>query len=77
MIITGKAKPYVDKNGKMCEKDRHLSSQPLKYDKNFNMRKLMELPLHLVNAEKLDILKEEVVCNLKWLLNKMLATSVR
>ena len=75
--MTGNLKPYVDKKGQTCEKDRHLSSQPLKYDKHFNMRKLMELPTHLVNAGKIDLLKQEVVCNLEWLLNKMLATSVR
>ena len=75
--MAGKRKPYVDKSGQTCEKERHLSSQPLKYNKYFNMRKLMELPIHLVNAGQLDMLKKELISNLEWLTNKMLATSVR
>ena len=77
IISSGKCKPYLDRDGKEYSKERYVSSQPFMYDKQYNMRKLMELPIHLIEAAELDLLKENILCNLEWLTNKLHATSIR
>ncbi|CAH1788164.1 unnamed protein product [Owenia fusiformis] len=73
----GKAKPFVDKSGKSGEGDRLVASQPLKFNKIFNLRKLNELPMHLRMAGRFDELMEHVLFNLDFMYTKMCATSVR
>ena len=77
MYASGASKSYVDHKGKHGSADRLVSSQPLKFDKVYNTRKLMELPHHLVAADMLTELKNDVLCNLDWLLAKFKATSYR
>ena len=53
-------------------------SQPLVFDddkKRFNLRKLSELPYHLVNAKRLKEVREDVLTDFEWLLAKIGATS--
>ena len=72
----GKKKPFVNKQGEHLEMDRFVAQQPLMYDPNedsivFNKRKLAELPYHLVKSERLNELKETVLCNYDFLLAKL------
>ncbi|XP_070570769.1 NACHT domain- and WD repeat-containing protein 1-like isoform X2 [Ptychodera flava] len=56
--------------------DRQVASQPLEYQKGvFNLRKLSELPYHLLHAGNLEKLKEEVLCRFDWILTKLRGTS--
>ena len=45
--------------------------------KVYNMRKLKELPHHLLHAQQLDKLKSETLVNYEWTLAKLRATSLR
>ena len=57
---------------------RHVAMQPLEYYEGvYNLRKLSELPFHLTFAGKIDDLKSLNLCNFKWLLTKLRATSYR
>ncbi|KAK3733109.1 hypothetical protein QZH41_007442 [Actinostola sp. cb2023] len=48
--------------------DRQVASQPLLFAKDvYNLRKLSELPFHLIKAEKLGTLKNEVLFNFEWI----------
>ncbi|XP_019639552.1 PREDICTED: uncharacterized protein LOC109481422 isoform X1 [Branchiostoma belcheri] len=44
---------------------------------NFNIRKLMEMPYHLLESNKMNLLKSEVLCNYEWLLAKVRAVGLR
>ncbi|CAH1246346.1 NWD1 [Branchiostoma lanceolatum] len=44
---------------------------------NFNIRKLMEMPCHLLESNKMALLKSEVLCNYEWLLAKIRAVGLR
>lgn len=78
----GAGKPYVGKDGKTVVKDRLLAKQPLTFRNEnekrevFNLRKLNELPHHLLQAGDLQRLKEETLCNFEFLLAKLRATSL-
>ena len=78
----GSAKPYVDKEGRTVSKDRLVARQPLMFDgekgkgRVFNLRKLNELPYHLLHAGELKRLKEEALCNFEFLLAKLRGTSL-
>ena len=74
--MTGNLKPYTDKKGQQGEADRVAAPQPLKFGTHYNLRKLMELPIHLVRA-KMDEIKTHVLCNVEWLMAKFSATSFR
>ena len=76
-FISGAKKPYTDNKGKSDLSDRLVAVQPLMFDKMYNLRKMMELPHHLVAADMLTELKEHVLCNIDWLLAKLKATSYR
>ena len=76
-INIGKAKPYIDKDGKNSSANRLVPLQPLAFQTSYNIRKLMELPLHIVNTGDMDLMKKEVFCNLRWLDAKLRATSYR
>ena len=76
--LTEKPKPYTDaKTGKEESAMRYVAKQPFKFDARFNLRKLMELPVHVIEAEQLTVLKDELLCNLRWLTAKIQATSLR
>ncbi|XP_051886627.1 NACHT domain- and WD repeat-containing protein 1 [Pristis pectinata] len=58
--------------------DRKVTAQPLKFgDDVVNLRKLSELPYHLVNAGRIDELKQEVLGNMEWIACKMQATGMK
>ncbi|XP_035669372.1 uncharacterized protein LOC118411296 isoform X1 [Branchiostoma floridae] len=44
---------------------------------NFNIRKLMEMPYHLLESNKMALLESEVLCNYEWLLAKIRAVGLR
>ena len=77
----GVKKPYVNKEGKEVFMDRLVTKQPLMFDANddkpiFNLRKLSELPYHLLHSGQLDKVKEEALCNMEFLLAKLRGTSL-
>ncbi|XP_041466709.1 uncharacterized protein LOC121417179 isoform X3 [Lytechinus variegatus] len=82
-------KPYPGNEGGA---DRFINPQPLLMTrikpsgqpyirgvsvKEYNMRKLNELPHHLLHASQLDKLKSEVLINYEWTLAKLRAVSLR
>ena len=67
----------MDSKGKEGEADRLVAAQPYKFESGWNLRKLMELPTHLVAAGDVEVLKTEALMNLDWLLSKLSATSYR
>ncbi|KAK2152117.1 hypothetical protein LSH36_339g02004 [Paralvinella palmiformis] len=70
-------KPYKDKTNQVKEAHRFVAKQPVQFDnKEYNLRKLSQLPYHLVKACKLDFLKRDVVCNYEFLLAKISAVGV-
>ena len=77
---TDAKKPYCDKKGVRGEEDRLVSPQPHVFKEAtidnaalFNLRKMSELPYHLILAGDVGRLKEEVLCNFDWLYQKMRA----
>lgn len=77
----GAKKPFQDKSGKKMSLDRLVPKQPLVFDANddkpiFNLRKLSELPHHLLHSNQLQTLKQEALCNFEFLLAKLRALSV-
>nr|XP_002734441.2 PREDICTED: uncharacterized protein LOC100378314 [Saccoglossus kowalevskii] len=74
----GNKKPYKTRDGTTGEKDRLVAAQPLVFDEHtYNIRKMNELPFHLIRSNQQDKLETQVLCNFTWLLTKMTATSVR
>ena len=86
----GKEKPFTYTDFQMrrlkltnpdSQAERYVSAQPMVYtdgkDTRFNVRKLNNLPYHLANAGKMDVLKTECLFNYDWLHTKLLATSVQ
>lgn len=62
--------PYRDKQGNTVAKDRKVAEQPLRFSSElYNMRKLMELPKHLVGAKDTETFKREVILTFE-VLNK-------
>ena len=77
----GNKKPYVDKSGKENAVDRLVAKQPLMFDtslKNpiFNLRKLNELPFHLLQSQQFDKAIQECLCNFEFLLAKLRGLSL-
>ena len=77
----GVKKPFENKEGEKKSMDRLVPKQPLMFDSRegkqiFNLRKLSELPFHLLHSENLDKMKEECLCNFEFLLAKIRGTSV-
>ena len=77
----GVKKPFENKEGEKKSMDRLVAKQPLMFDSPegkqiFNLRKLSELPFHLLHSENLDEMKEECLCNFEFLLAKIRGTSV-
>ncbi len=76
--FSGALKPFKDNKGTIHESDRYLSPQPLMFgDKCYNMRKLNQLPYHLIHCSHTERLKQQVLLNLEFLLTKIKATSVQ
>lgn len=78
----GRKKPHRTINGEHLEADRFVSSQPWTFEgrkklKNFNYRKINELPYHLVLCNDTKTLKLEVLCNFEFLLTCLEAYSLR
>lgn len=73
----GKKKPYKDKDGNVNEEERCVMSQPLMYGDAYNLRKLNNLPYHLIHAGDVEALKEKCLSNYEFLQHKLLATSCR
>ncbi|XP_076802555.1 NACHT domain- and WD repeat-containing protein 1-like isoform X2 [Clavelina lepadiformis] len=60
------------------EADRKVASQPLKFEeKVYNFRKLDCLPYHLLHAEMWQQLRDFVMSDATWILNKINAFSIR
>ena len=56
--------------------DRQVSAQPLEFSPGvYNFRKLSELPYHFSLSSQIEKLKQQVLCNFDWQLNKLLANS--
>eukprot|EP00794_Sanderia_malayensis_P012962 gene12962-14292_t len=78
----GNKKPYKSKDGSMCFSERLVASQPVMFKtdhqcsyegQQFNLRKLSELPYHLVMSADLEVLKRECLCNYEFLLTQLRA----
>ena len=69
--------PFTDKQGNEDAKDRFVAPQPLMFGKNYNLRKLMQLPHHLLQLSDMDNLKSEALCNMEFLVAKLKATSLK
>ena len=75
-MFLGKEKPYVGKDKKPTQANRHVSSQPLKFGDKYNVRKLENLPFHRIKSNKIDLVMSDCLQNLEFLQAKLLATSV-
>ena len=75
---------YANGHGKMVDlthrkisstdANRQVASQPLLLgDKVYNLRKLTELPHHLLHSNQIDDLKRKVLCNFEWVYTKLKA----
>ena len=78
----GVKKPFVNKEGKEMSMDRLVPKQPLMFDSRedkeiYNLRKLSELPFHLLQSGNLDKMREECLCNFEFLLAKLRGTSLQ
>ncbi|KAJ7373573.1 hypothetical protein OS493_011178 [Desmophyllum pertusum] len=57
--------------------DRQVSSQPLMFSKSvFNLRKLSEMPFHLIHSGHSDRLASEVLFNFEWIYGKIRGQSL-
>ena len=78
----GVKKPFVNKEDKEMSMDRLVPKQPLMFDSRedkeiFNLRKLSELPFHLLHSGNLEQMREECLCNFESLLAKLRGTSLQ
>ncbi len=78
----GNKKPHKSKDGSIQFSDRLVAAQPVTFKTNhnckhdaqpFNLRKLSELPYHLVMSRDLHALKKECLCNYEFLLAQLRA----
>ncbi|XP_070552815.1 NACHT and WD repeat domain-containing protein 2-like [Ptychodera flava] len=73
----GIKKPFVTNGEQVGKRDRLVASQPLMFlDGQPNTRKLVELPYHLLQSDRLGTLKVKALCNYEWLVTKMKVTSL-
>ena len=78
----GVKKPFVNKEGKEMSMDRLVPKQPLMFDSRkdkaiYNLRKLSELPFHLLHSGNCNQMREECLCNFEFLLAKLQGTSLQ
>lgn len=81
---TDKPKPYPGNDKGSL---RYVSAQPLYWephgtkldgsDRVFNLRKINELPYHLLHSHQTNLYKSEALCNFEWVLAKLCGTSLR
>ena len=74
----GKTKPVSLTHRQLwiAKADRQVAAQPLEFSPGvYNFRKLSELPYHFSLSSQIEKLKQQVLCNFDWQLNKLLATS--
>ncbi|XP_045171838.2 NACHT and WD repeat domain-containing protein 2-like [Mercenaria mercenaria] len=66
----------VERDGECC---RFVPTQPLSFGENMvcNSRKLSQLPYLLVQSERFDDLKSDVLCNYEWIASKLRITSIQ
>ena len=79
-----KPKPYPGNDKGVL---RYVSSQPLFWepeeanvdgsDRVYNLRKINELPHHLLRSQQTALYKSETMCNFEWVLAKLCGTSLR
>ncbi len=78
----GNKKPYKSRDGSIQFAERLVASQPVIFKadhdcshegQQFNLRKLSELPYHLVMSNDLEALKKESLCNYEFLLSQLRA----
>lgn len=80
----GKPKPYPGNDKGAL---RYVSTQPLYWEPKdmrleglqrvFNLRKINELPHHLLYSHQTGLYKSETLCNFEWALAKLCGTSLR
>ncbi|XP_068761739.1 NACHT domain- and WD repeat-containing protein 1-like [Montipora capricornis] len=59
------------------ESDRQVSGQPLMFSKSvFNLRKLSEMPFHLIHSRQTSLLENEVMFNFEWIHGKIQGQSL-
>ncbi|XP_075759495.1 NACHT domain- and WD repeat-containing protein 1 [Pelodiscus sinensis] len=64
--------------GKSLNADRKVAPQPLWFSgTTANRRKLSELPFHLLNAGRIEELKQDVLGNMNWIICKIVATGIQ
>ena len=78
----GVKKSFINKEGKEISMDRLVPKQPLMFDTRegkemYNLRKLSELPFHLLHSGNLEQMREECLCNFEFLLAKLRGTSLQ
>ncbi|KAK6174034.1 hypothetical protein SNE40_017384 [Patella caerulea] len=73
----GKTKPFKTRSGEASQADRYVTSQPVKLGESYNLRKLNNLPHHRQQANQLDLLKLECLCNFNFILHKIKASGLR
>ena len=79
-----KSRPYPGNDKGVL---RYVASQPLYWqpmeakvdgsDRVYNLRKINELPHHLLRAQMTGLYKSETMCNFEWVLAKLCGTSLR
>ena len=76
----GTKKPFKGKDGAIQLMDRLVASQPIIFQSahhcsstvsSINLRKLSELPFHLLMSNDIELLKKECLCNYEFLLNHL------
>lgn len=61
----------------LADADRQVSSQPLMFSKSvFNLRKLSEMPFHLIHSDHTDRLARKVLFNFEWIYGKVRGQSL-
>ena len=74
---TDKKKPFTSKDGSQDEKCRYVTTQRLKTGNEYNMRKLLELPVQLMEAGMTSEFERNVIMSLEWHFAKLKAFSYR
>ncbi|XP_052705223.1 uncharacterized protein LOC128180999 isoform X4 [Crassostrea angulata] len=83
-VWASKPKPYTGSEKGVL---RYVSKQPFYYepcennhdgsDRSYNVRKVNELPYHLLNSQQIALYKSESLCHFEWIHAKLCGTSLR
>ena len=72
----GKSVKLLHRGLDLEEANRQVPAQPIKFSETlYNLRKLSQLPHHLLHSEQADLLKDLVLCNFDWIYAKLKATA--